>query len=93
VSTSALAVPRQIPVPVTEDVWTDAGWLNCTISVDLSLTKFTVRDLLRLDVGAILETKNADGADVPVTVNSQLIGWAEFEIVGQRVAVRMTEVG
>jgi flagellar motor switch/type III secretory pathway protein FliN len=52
-----------------------------------------VRDLLQLDVGAILETKIADGADVPVMVNSQLIGWAEFEMVGHKLAVRMTELG
>jgi flagellar motor switch/type III secretory pathway protein FliN len=57
------------------------------------LVRFTVRDLLRLDVGAILETKNTEGADVPVMVNAQLIGWGEFELVGRHIAVRMTEVG
>jgi len=80
-------------MPVTDEVWNDAGWLNCLISVDLPLAHFSVRDLLLLDVGSVLETSNADGADVPVMVNAQLIGWAEFEIVGQRIAVRMTEVG
>jgi flagellar motor switch/type III secretory pathway protein FliN len=85
--------PKQIPVTITEEVWNEAGLLPCQISVDLRLKRFTVRDLLRLDVGVILETANADGGDVPVTVNAQLIGWAEFEIVGQRIAVRMTEVG
>jgi flagellar motor switch/type III secretory pathway protein FliN len=89
---TALTAPKQIPVPVTDEVWNDAGWLPCRISVDLPLGRFTLGDLLRLDVGAILETKNADGDDVPVMVNEQLIGWAEFEIVGQRVAVRMTEM-
>jgi len=90
---TALMVPKQIPMPVTDEVWNDAGWLNCLISVDLPLAHFSVRDLLLLDVGSVLETSNADGADVPVMVNAQLIGWAEFEIVGQRIAVRMTEVG
>ena len=89
---TALTAPKQIPVPVTDEVWNDAGWLPCRISVDLPLERFTLGDLLRLDVGAVLETKNADGDDVPVMVNEQLIGWAEFEIVGQRVAVRMTEM-
>jgi flagellar motor switch/type III secretory pathway protein FliN len=90
---TTLALPKQIPIPVTDEVWSDAAWLTCLISVDLSLVRFTVRDLLRLDVGAILETKNAEGADVPVMVNAQLIGWGEFELVGRHVAVRMTEVG
>jgi flagellar motor switch/type III secretory pathway protein FliN len=91
--TTAITPTKQIPVAITEDAWTEAGLLPCLISVDLPLKKFTVGDLLRLDAGAIVETSNADGADVPVMVNAQLIGWAEFEIVGQRIAVRMTEVG
>jgi flagellar motor switch/type III secretory pathway protein FliN len=66
--------------------------LPCLLSIDVPIRSFTVRDLLRLEAGAILETDNADGADVPVIVNSQLIGWAEFEVVGQRLAVRLTEL-
>jgi flagellar motor switch/type III secretory pathway protein FliN len=90
---SALVLPKQIPVGVPDELWDEAGWLPCLISVDLPVPVFTVRDLLQLDIGAILETKIADGADVPVMVNAQLIGWAEFEIVGQKLAVRMTELG
>lgn len=88
-----MASTKQVPVAISEELWADAGLLPCRISVDLRLKRFTVRDLLRLDVAMVLETSSADGADVPVMVNSQLIGWAEFEIVGQRMAVRMTEVG
>ena len=90
---TALTAPKQVPVAVTDETWNEAGWLTCLISVDLPLARFTVRDLLMLDLGTVLETRNADGADVPVMVNAQLIGWAEFEIVGQKVAVRLTEVG
>ncbi len=91
--TTAITAIKQVPVSITEDLWTEAGFLPCQLSVDLRLRCFTVRDLLRLDAGAILETTNAHGGDVPVMVNAQLVGWAEFEIVGQRIAVRMTEVG
>ena len=86
------ALPKEIPVAIPEEVWEEAAWLPCVLSVDLPLQAFTVRDLLRLEIGAILETKNANGADVPVVVNAQRIGWAEFEVVGQRLAVRMTEL-
>jgi flagellar motor switch/type III secretory pathway protein FliN len=90
---SALVSPKQIPVAVSDELWDEAGWLPCLVSVDLPVRRFTVRDLLQLDVGAILETKIADGADVPVMVNAQLIGWAEFEMIGHKLAVRMTELG
>jgi flagellar motor switch/type III secretory pathway protein FliN len=90
---STLLLPKQIPVAVPDEMWDEAGWLECLVSVDLPLRRFTVRDLLQLDVGAVLETKIPDGADVPVLVNGQLIGRAELEIIGQKLAVRMTELG
>jgi flagellar motor switch/type III secretory pathway protein FliN len=76
----------------SDDLWSEAGYLPCTISVDLPLRNFTVRDLLQLEAGSILESSNVNGADVPVVVNTQVIAWAEFEIVAQRIAVRITEL-
>jgi flagellar motor switch/type III secretory pathway protein FliN len=90
---SALAAAKQIPVAIPDELWDEAGWLPCLVSVDLPVRRFTVRDLLQLEVGAVLETNITDGADVSVMVNSQLIGWAEFEMVGEKLAVRMTELG
>jgi len=83
---------RDVPAGIPDEFWDEAGWLPCVLSVDLTLRQFTVRDLLRLEAGDILESKNANGADVPVIVNNRLIGWAEFEVVGQRLSVRMTEL-
>jgi flagellar motor switch/type III secretory pathway protein FliN len=62
------------------------------LTVDVPLKEFTVRDLLRLETGSVLESTNVNGADVPVFVNTQLIGWAEFEVVGLRLAIRLTEL-
>jgi flagellar motor switch protein FliN/FliY len=84
-------VKEALPV-VPEDLWSEAAWLPCTLSVDLPLRRFTVRDLLQLEPGAILETNNVNGADVPLTVNTQLLAWAEFEVVAHRIAVRVTEL-
>lgn len=65
--------------------------LPCELSLDLAVPDFTVADLLRLNPGAVLETQWVNGDDVPVRINGQLIAWAEFEIVGGRLAVRLTE--
>jgi flagellar motor switch/type III secretory pathway protein FliN len=86
------ALPSEIPVAIPEELWTECAELPCVLSVDLPLLTFTVRDLLQLAPGSVLETKNASGADVPVVVNAQIIGWAEFEVMGQRIAVRITEL-
>ena len=65
--------------------------LPCELTLDLLVPKFTVGDLLRLQPGAVLETAWANGNDVPVRVNGELIAWAEFEVLGNRLAVRLTE--
>lgn len=65
--------------------------LPCELTLDLPVSRFTIADLLRLDPGAVLETQWANGNDVPVRINEELIAWAEFEVVGNRLAVRLTE--
>ncbi len=66
-------------------------WLPCTLSVDLPLVKFTIGDLLRLTEGSIVETACHQTSDVPLRVNHLLIGWTEFEVIGDRLAVRITD--
>jgi flagellar motor switch/type III secretory pathway protein FliN len=80
-----------VPV-ITEELWEEAGVLPCVVSVDLPVKKFTLRDLLGMEAGAILESSIANGADVPVLVNARLLGWAEFEMVGRSLGVRITEL-
>jgi len=83
---------KEAALIASEDLWSEAAWLPCTLSVDLPLGHFAVRDLLQLEPGAILETNNVNGADVPVVVNTQVVAWAEFEVVAHRIAVRVTEL-
>ena len=75
-----------------EEFWEQAGLLPCVLGVDVALKEFTVRDLLQMEPGSVVESRNVNGADVPVFVNSRLIGWAEFEVVGPRLAIRLTEL-
>lgn len=84
--------PAATAITWAEELWEEAAWLPSVVSVDLPLKRFTVRDLLRLEAGAVFDTDIANGADVPVLVNGQLIAWAEFEIVGRSLGVRMTEL-
>lgn len=86
------ALPKDVRIVASEELWAEAGELPCVLSVDVPLKRFTVRDLLLLERDTLLESSKPTGADVPVVVNSQVIGWAEFEAMGQRLAVRITEV-
>lgn len=86
------ALPKAEPAGFSDAIWQEAGWLPCKLSVEILVPGFRVRDLLLLDVNSILDTRSASSADVPLRLNKELIGWAEFEVVGDRLAIRLTEL-
>jgi hypothetical protein len=56
-------------------------WLPCTLALDIPVSKFTIG-----------ETAYHQSSDLPLRVNGQLVGWTEFEVVGERLAVRLTDL-
>jgi flagellar motor switch/type III secretory pathway protein FliN len=72
--------------------WADAELLPCQLNAEIDVSRFTVRDLFCLEVDSVLDSGWAQGMDVPLKANSQLIGWVEFEVIGERLAVRLTEI-
>lgn len=80
------------PVSTTErDLLDSIPWLLCTLTLEVPVVRFTIADLLALKEGSIVETACHQTNDVPLRVNQLLIGWTEFEAVGDRLAVRITE--
>jgi len=72
--------------------WAEVSDLPCELTVELSVPSFTIADLLALDTNALVDTQRKDGTHVPVHINGQMIGWAEFDVVDDRLVVRMTEL-
>ena len=83
------ALPSVVPAPAA---WKPFGWLPCKLSLELPVAHFTVRELLRLVPGRIVSTEWSRGAEIPLRANGQLIGWAEFEPVGDHIGVRIMEL-
>ncbi len=77
--------PRRRPAEVLP-------WLPCTLALDVQVVHFTVRALLELAPGAILETSCHQSMDIPLRVNGLLLAWTEFEVVGERLAARITDL-
>jgi len=78
--------PQGVPDPLDS-----LPWLPFTLSVEIPVVRFTVGDLLGLRTGSIVETGCHQTGDLPLRASGQLIGWTEFEVVGDRPAVRITE--
>jgi flagellar motor switch/type III secretory pathway protein FliN len=75
-----------------EKRWQPVLALPCELSVDLDLPGFKVSDLLKLGLGTVLGSAWPVKRDVPLRVNGHVIGWSEFELVGENLAVRLTRL-
>jgi flagellar motor switch protein FliN len=92
-----MAAPAQVNLEVPavdplKDRWTSVGPLPCLLTIEIPIPGFTVGDLVRLERGRIVATRWTVGQDVPLRVNGELIAWSEFEVVQNRLAVRLTEL-
>ncbi len=83
------STPPPPPQPDAESLF---PWLPCRLSLEIPALHFTVGDLLWLKPGSIVETIYHQSSDLPLHVNGQLVGWTEFEVVGERLAVRLTDL-
>lgn len=66
--------------------------LPMQLDVTIPVPKFRVQDLLALEKGAVLDTRWLHGEDVPVWCGGTQLVWTEFEVVEQKIAVRVTRL-
>jgi flagellar motor switch protein FliN/FliY len=78
--------------PSLSGLWPEVLELPCHLGVELQVPGFTIRDLLSLDVDSVVDTERREGAHVPVVVNGVMVAWAEFDVMEDRLAVRLTEI-
>jgi flagellar motor switch protein FliN/FliY len=87
---AAAATPKlESPTP---DPWARVEGLPCVLTVEIPVPNFSVSDLVHLSAGKIVATRWTVGLDVPLLINGELIAWSEFEIVQNRLALRLTEL-
>jgi flagellar motor switch protein FliN/FliY len=99
---AAAAVPAPAPVfaPLAsaEPARVDARRMNLLrdvmmgVSVELGRTRMTVRELLALTPGAIVELDKAAGAPVDLLVNGTLMARGEVVVIDEEFAVRISEI-
>ena len=66
--------------------------LGMRLDVMVKVPSFCVRDLLALERGRVVETEHDHTQDVPVWSGGALLAWAEFEVVNEDLAVRLTRL-
>jgi len=88
-----MAAPTVQPkLEAAADPWARVESLPCVLSVEIPVPGFTVADLVRLAKGRVIATRWVVGQDVPLRINGEVAAWIEFEVVRDRLAVRLTEL-
>jgi flagellar motor switch/type III secretory pathway protein FliN len=73
--------------------WEKLAQLRITMRVGVALDRFSVQDLLTLKVGQVFESVSPETEDVPLMAGQVQLGWSEFEVVDQRMGLRLTRLG
>ncbi|PPK94525.1 flagellar motor switch protein FliN/FliY [Kineococcus xinjiangensis] len=75
--------------PRTMDLLRD---VQMDVTVELGRTHMTVRDLLALTPGSVVELDRAAGSPADILVNGQLVARGEVVVVDEDYAIRVTEI-
>ncbi len=79
-------------IPADDARWKQVQMLSCRLSVETRVPGFTLRDLLNLRAQSIVRSHLASRTNPPLRVNGEVVAWCEFEVLGSRLAVRLTEL-
>ena len=66
--------------------------IDVNLTVDVGRTEITIRDLLRLNEGSVVELDRLAGAPLDIMVNNTKIAKGEVVMVGERFGVRFGEI-
>jgi len=86
-----IEIPRAALKPFSES--SPLAGLPMQLDVTIPIPAFRVQDLLALQKGAVLGSRWPHAEDVPVWCGGVQLVWTEFEVVDQKLAVRVTRLG
>jgi flagellar motor switch protein FliN len=66
--------------------------INVEMTVEVGRTEITIRDLLRLNEGSVIELDRLAGDPLDIRVNGTMIAKGEVVMVGERFGIRFGEI-
>ena len=79
----------------SENSGLDVDFLNdvpMTVTVELGVGNITIKDLLQLGQGSVLELNKLAGEPLEVKVNDRLISKGEVVVLNEKYGIRLTDV-
>lgn len=91
----AVALRAAVPAPSTAALGDRLSRINnvaMELTVEIGRTRMSVRDVLGLEPGAVIELDRSIGAPADILLNGRLIAHGEVVVVDQDYAVRVTRI-
>ena len=85
---SSSGLPAGSPTPDLEAVMN----IPVTVSMEIGRTRVSIRNLLQLNQGSVVELDRLAGEPLDVLVNGTLIAHGEVVVVNEKFGIRLTDV-
>jgi len=92
VATPAAAVADGMAGIEQHPEWSLLSRLPMRLTATIPLPGFKVKDLLHLAPGSMVRSEWLSTDDVPLKIGAVQLSWSEFEVVEQRMAIRLTRL-
>ena len=97
VTTDPAAIFEELSGPGTEKSATPQGFdmildIPVNLTVELGRTKISIRNLLQLAHGSVVELEGMAGEPMDVLVNGTLIAQGEVVVVNEKFGIRLTDI-
>ena len=66
--------------------------IDVELTVEVGMTEITIRDLLRLNEGSVVELERLAGDPLDILINNTKIAKGEVVMIGERFGVRFGEI-
>ena len=83
------------PAPTTDNKDTNLSMIldiTVDVHVELGQTQLSIRDILRLGTGSIVELDRLAGASADIVVNGKLIGQGDVVVINENFGVRISKL-
>jgi len=86
------------PIPLAQSLaddetrWKRVEKLPCNLSVEVRVPGFTLKDLLALEAASVVRSQLPTSSSPPLLANGKVVARGDFEVLGKRLAVRLTEL-
>jgi flagellar motor switch/type III secretory pathway protein FliN len=89
----SLSTPETVEATTTvADPWEFLQGLSCCLRVEVPVLALTVREILNLRAGSIVNSGLEEGSSVGIWLNDRRIASGRFEVAGNRLAVQIVEM-